>query len=289
MIRALIRTMRPHQWVKNLFVLAPLVFAKELLHPDVALRSLVAFGLFCLASSTVYILNDLADVDADRAHPVKRHRPIASGELPETVARTVGLMMGGGVVLVGITLDLMFAGAVFAYLLLNLAYTFKLKRIAYIDVMCITTGFELRVLGGGLAAEVELSTYLLVVTFLLASFLGFGKRLHELQQGEHSVKQRSVLQNYDHRTLLLLLRSTGLATLVVYVVYALDVQTRTAFGTDYLVVTALMPAFGIMRFIKLVDGDAGEDSPTEAMLQDRPFLANLVAWAALVTLIIYLG
>lgn len=289
MIRALVRTMRPHQWVKNLFVLAPLVFAKELLHQDHALRSVVAFGLFCLASSTVYILNDLADVDADRAHPVKRHRPIASGQLPETIARTVGLMMGGAVVLVGSALDLMFAVTVLAYLLLNLAYTFRLKRIAYVDVMCITTGFELRVLGGGLAAEVELSTYLLGVTFLLASFLGFGKRLHELQQGEQSIKQRSVLQNYDHGTLLLLLRSTGIATLLVYAIYTVDPQTRAAFGTDYLIVTALMPAFGILRFIKLVNGEAGEDSPTEAMLKDRPFLVNLVAWAALVMLIIYLG
>jgi len=283
----LIRTMRPHQWVKNLFVLTPLVFAQELGELGPALRTLAAFGLFCLASSAVYILNDLADVEADRAHPVKRNRPLASGDVPTGVARGVGLVLAGAVLVGAACLGPWVVASIGGYLLLNLAYTFGLKRIAYVDVLSITAGFELRVLAGTFAAVVPPTTYLLVVTFLLATFLGFGKRMHELVQGENATKQRAVLSRYNRRTLLTLLYVTGLATVVTYVVYTLDPANRLTFGTDYLLLSAPMPLFGVLRFLHLVRSHPEVESPTEDMLRDAPFLANLALWGAVVLGLLY--
>jgi 4-hydroxybenzoate polyprenyltransferase len=279
--------MRPHQWVKNLFVLAPLVFAKELGEAGPALRTAAAFGLFCLASSTVYILNDLADIEADRAHPVKRNRPLASGQVPTAVARAVGLGLAAFVLAASTFLGGWVVASIGGYLALNLAYTFGLKRIAYVDVLSITAGFELRVLAGTFAAQVPPTLYLLVVTFLLATFLGFGKRMHELVQGEGATKQRAVLARYNRRTLLALLYTTGLATVATYVVYTLDPSNRSAFGTDYLLLSAPMPLFGVLRFLHLVRTQPEVESPTEEMLKDKPFLANLALWVVVVLSLIY--
>jgi 4-hydroxybenzoate polyprenyltransferase len=287
MLLGLIRAMRPHQWVKNLFVLAPLIFAKELLVWPLAFKAGAAFALFCLASSTVYILNDLGDVEVDRAHPVKRHRPIASGLLPIGVARNTAIATGLSSLVGGALLNPLLATTILGYLTLNLAYSRRLKRVAYLDVMCIAAGFELRVMAGAFAAEVPASAYLLVVTFLLAAFLGFGKRMHELMQGEQAHKQRSVLKAYDERTLTVLLYLTALATVATYAVYALDPSTREAFGTDYLAVTTVMPLFGVLRFLYLVRRRHVAESPTEDMLRDVPFLANLALWGVVVLALIY--
>ncbi|MFW5925763.1 MAG: decaprenyl-phosphate phosphoribosyltransferase [Myxococcota bacterium] len=281
--------MRPHQWVKNLFVVAPLVFAKELFDPSMSLRTVWAFALFCLASSTVYYLNDLADVEADRTHPVKRHRPIASGAVPYTVARRVATGMALLAVAGGLVLGVSFLAAIVSYLVLNLAYSAHLKRMPYVDVLSIAAGFELRVLGGAFAAGVTASVYLLVVTFLLATFLGFGKRMHELQQaGERSV-QREVLRAYHPTTLHVLLYATATATFLAYALYTLDPVTRAFFGSNVLVATAPFTLFGVLRFLHLVRHRPEAESPTEEMLRDKPFLVNLGLWAAAVVLIIYLG
>ncbi len=281
--------MRPHQWVKNLFVIAPLVFAKGLMNEAMVLRTLAGFALFCLAASSIYVLNDLADVEADRAHPKKSSRPIASGRVPVPVARgaTIGLVAisVSGALLV----NRAFAAVVVGYLVLNVAYTFRLKRVAYVDVLCITSGFELRVLGGTFAAEVHPTAYLLLVTFLLATFLGLGKRMHELIQGANATKQRTVLQHYDPTTLRFLLHLFGLTTVGTYLVYTLDAHTRGFFGTDYLALTTPFALFGVVRFLRLVQHRPNSESPTEEMLRDKPFLANLAAFVLVVVGLIYFG
>lgn len=288
MLAGIFRTMRPHQWVKNLFVVAPLVFAKELGVVEPAVRTVIAFALFCLASSTIYLINDLADVEADRAHPVKKNRPIASGRVSEGAAKVAAGVLAltalGGSFALGLNVLAPIAG----YLLLNVAYTFSLKRVAYVDVLCIATGFELRVLAGTFAAMVDPTLYLLVVTFLLATFLGFGKRMHELIQGTNAKKQRAVLENYSKKTLTGLLYATSAATLVTYAVYTLDPSTATYFGTVHLWATIPFTLFGVGRFLNLVLHRPEAESPTEEMLRDKPFLLNLVFWGAAVVAIIYL-
>lgn len=281
--------MRPHQWVKNLFVIAPLVFSKELFEPQMTLRTAWAFVLFCLASSTVYFLNDLADVEADRAHPVKRHRPIASGRVSVPAAQRTATAMALVAVGGGLLLGVGFVATVVTYLVLNLAYSARLKRIPYVDVLSIAAGFELRVLGGALAVPVAPSNYLLVVTFLLATFLGFGKRMHELRQAGEKSEQRSVLEAYHPTTLNVLLYATATATVAAYVLYTLDPHTRAFFGTEFLVATSPFTLLGVLRFLHLVRSRPHAESPTEEMLRDPPFLLNLALWAGAVLLVIYLG
>src|SRR4051812_16769534 len=180
-VRGAIRTIRPHQWVKNLFVLAPVIFAKHLTHPSIIKSALGAFGVFCLLAGAVYTLNDLVDVEADRVHPVKRHRPIPSGRVPVPVAKGlfVGLVLAafaGGALL----LPWAFTVVAAVYFAQNIASSFKLKKIAYVDVGCIALGFVLRVLAGGVATGTTISTYMLVCAAFLSLFLGLGKRRHEL-------------------------------------------------------------------------------------------------------------
>jgi len=289
MIRGLVRTMRPRQWVKQLFVLAPLVFAKELFAPGPVARAAIGFLAFSLLASAVYILNDLVDVEADRAHPIKKSRPIASGAVPESAAKRAFVVLVLVALGLGVGLAWQFAFAAGAYLLLNIAYSLRLKQIAYVDVLCIAAGFELRVVAGSYAAGVPPSVYLLVVTLLLALFLGFGKRMHELVAQGSEGKTRSVLSQYSRRTLTTLLYITALATTATYAVYTLDPVTRTTFGTRYLVLTTAFTLFGVLRFLHLVRRDGKSDSPTEEMLRDKPFIANLVLWVVAVIAVIYFG
>ena len=189
----------------------------------------------------------------------------------------------------GLLVSPAFVGTVAGYLVLNLAYSIRLKRIPYLDVLCIALGFELRVLAGAFAADVPASAYLIVVTFLLALFLGFGKRMHELSHSDNASSQRSVLRGYGKRTLRILLFATGACTLGTYVVYTLDPNTAHAFGTSHLVVTAPFTLFGVLRFLHIVSHRRRAESPTEEMLRDWAFLGNLILWAITVVLVIYLS
>ena len=292
MLSGLLRTMRPHQWVKNLFVLAPLVFARELFEPAAALRAFAGFVAFCILAGSVYVLNDLVDVEADRVHPVKKNRPIASGRITVPQARGAFVVLVSLALGSALALGLPFFGAVAAYLVLQLLYSFRLKKVAYLDVLCIALGFELRVLAGSFAARVPASAYLLVVMFLLAAFLGLGKRAHELaalalRSGGAPGQTRAALRAYDLRTLTPLLYATGAATVLTYVVYTLDPRTVEQLGTQYLPLSALCTFFGVARFVHLVRRKADAESPTDAMLRDWPFLGNLGLWAAAVVAIVY--
>ena len=283
-----VKSMRPHQWVKNLFVLAPVVFAKDIFNPELLVRSFGAFGVFCLLASAVYTMNDLVDVEADRAHPIKRFRPIPSGRVPVGAAKVMA---------VGLTVlafagafygPLPFAAVVVAYFLQNVAYSFKLKKVAYVDVTLIATGFVLRVVAGGYATGIHVSWYLLACTALLALFLGFGKRRHELAQAaRNAAKQRSALQAYTPNALTTALALTGVATIVTYVAYTLDSATRAFFKSDWLWLTAPCVVYGVLRFVQLVAGRPKAESPTQEMLRDVPFVLNLVVWVIIVIAIVY--
>ena len=289
LVKGLIKTIRPHQWVKNVFVLAPMFFDKDLVSaapngdPSLNLRvtgmALLGAAVFCLLAGAVYTINDLVDVEADRIHPVKRNRPIASGAVPESLAWPFTLALV--VVALGISLwklNYAFAAVAALYFVENIAYSFKLKKVAFLDVGLIAFGFVLRVYAGGLATGTKVSWYMLACTALLALFLGFGKRRHELE-GEHAGKQRAALA------------ATGLATAATYIAYTLDHSTQAFFQTSYLWLTAPFVVFGIVRFLMLVSGHAGRglksESPTQEMLSDVPFVLNIVSWCIVVVAIVY--
>jgi decaprenyl-phosphate phosphoribosyltransferase len=298
-LRGLIKTLRPHQSVKNLFVLAPIFFHKDVFvqtaqGPFLNLRwtgrALAATGIFCLLAGAVYTINDLADIGADRLHPIKCERPIASGLVPESLARA----MAASLVVVSLAFSYWLAPALALVALIyfgeNVLYSFKLKRFAFVDVVVIAFGFVLRVIAGGIAADVHVSAYMFACTALIALFLGFGKRRHELAL-ENASSHRMALETYTPRSLNVALAAAGTATLLTYVAYTLDPATRAYFNSNYLWLTAPFTAFGIVRFVLLVSGRAGRgiraESPTQEMLRDVPFVLNLVLWVAVVVAIVY--
>ncbi len=287
----MLRTMRPHQWVKNLFVVAPVVFAKQLTHPQVIKGGISALVVFCLLASAVYTLNDLVDVDADRVHPVKRRRPIASGvvSVPLAKAMVAGLL---ALALAGAALaPPAFAAVALSYFLLNVAYSFRLKNVAYVDVGCIATGFVFRVLAGGYATSTPVSGYMIACTAALALFLGFGKRMHEIGSA-NATKQRAALQRYSPGVLLAAMAVTGLASVVTYIAYAHDEHTRAFFRSadgleNWLWLTSLHPLIGVLRFVQLTRTRTTAESPTQEMLRDTPFMLNLAMWIIEVVVIVY--
>jgi 4-hydroxybenzoate polyprenyltransferase len=285
-VRGMIREMRPHQWVKNLFVLAPVVFGKELTNPKFIMKALGAFGIFCLLAGAVYTLNDLVDAPADRVHPVKRYRPIASGRVPVPVAKAMVVVLVL-VALGGAALGpLPFFFVALGYFVQNVAYSFALKRVAYLDVGFIALGFVLRVLAGGFATHTPVSGYLIACTALLALFLGFGKRRHELA-GANAAKQRAALEAYSPRTLTVALAITGVATVANYVAYTLDPKTAAIFKTPWLPVTTIHAVFGVVRFLQLVVNRPKSESPTQEMLRDVPFVVNFGLWVIEMIVFLY--
>lgn len=284
--RPIVRSLRPHQWVKNVFVLAPVIFSLKVFSDvDAVIRSMVAFGLFCLAAGAVYLLNDVLDRSEDKLHPVKCHRPVASGALPLTTAIQAATTLVGVVLACGFALDHRIALVLMGYLVLNLLYSKVLKRVSFIDVITIALGFVLRVVGGGLAARAPVSDWLIVCTMLLAMFLGFGKRRHELtalatDDGDGRTHTRAVLESYSLPLLDVALILTASATIVAYTLYTRDLHTVATFGTDRLWWSAPFIATGIARFVWLVRRER-PTSPTEQMLRDPPFLVNMALWVLL--------
>ncbi len=300
LIRGLIKTIRPHQWVKNVFVMAPMVFAKDLvqngadghatLRLDVTGKAVIGTFVFCLLAGAVYTMNDLVDVEADRVHPVKRNRPIASGAVPVGVAKPFAVGLVVIAMLLALKLNVLFALVAGAYFVENILYSFKLKKVAFLDVGLIALGFVLRVIAGGYATDVKVSWYMIACTALLALFLGFGKRRHELE-GATAGKQRQALEAYTKGGLNVALVVTGLATIVTYTAYTLDPATQEFFHSNYLWLTAPFTFFALARFLMLVSGRAGRgrkaESPTQDMLSDVPFVLNLILWTIIVAVLVY--
>lgn len=278
-----LRALRPTQWVKNLFVLAPLLFAQRLTDPESLFRAALAFLAFCCAASGVYLLNDLSDRERDQQHPTKKLRPIASGALSVPAAKVgiVGLWLTSGVL--SLFLGKLFGFTIIAYLVINVLYSFFLRSVPIVDVSVIALGFLLRVVSGGEAIGVPLSHWIILNSFLLAFFMGLGKRYQELVT--HGAESgRSSLAGYQPGWLRALLYSTGALTAAAYVMYAISAETHHAFGTGLISFTSPFPALAIGRFIQLCE--RREMSPTEAILKDAPFLVIVGLWSVLVILMV---
>jgi len=287
---ALVKTLRPHQWVKNLFVAAPLVFSRHLLEPAYVLRAAIAVAAFCALSGAVYAFNDVRDVDADRAHPKKQHRPIASGALSERAAMSSAGILAVGALAACVILDWRVGVFAAAYLAQNILYSIKLKHVAFLDVSLIASGFILRVLAGAAAIDVVASHWLLICTALLALFLGLGKRAHELAWAERTGSDkvtRAALSGYRMPVVRLAMLVLAAATCVAYVMYTMDERTVHMFGTNRLFYSAPFVALGILRFLFLALWYPKDESPTEAMLKDPWFLLDLAGAVVTILYIIY--
>lgn len=286
--RAVIKTLRPRQWVKNAFVLAPLVFAQRLLDPQAVALACLGFACFCGLSGAVYALNDLLDRHADREHPTKRFRPIASGELSPRGALILSATLALGALGTAFAMTPWLGVVAVTYLSVNLGYSLGLKHIAYLDVILIASGFMLRVLAGAFVIDVPASGWLLLCTGLLASFLGLGKRLHEIRAvAAKGNATRASLRAYKVGVVRVLLRVLAVATIGAFGAYTQAAHTVEMFGTRALLASVPFCAFGLLRYLALTDQADRPESPSDAMLRDRVFLANLAVWTIAVGLILY--
>ena len=286
----LLTALRPRQWAKNLFVLAPLVFAHRLTDTEALGRGLLAFGAFCAAASAAYLLNDVVDREEDRRHPLKSRRPIASGALAVPVAVGSALVLAALAVLAASRIGSGFAGWRGGSLALNLAYSWRLKQVVILDVMTIAMGFVVRVLAGAAAAAVPVSSWLLLCTTFLSLFLAFSKRRHELStlQGA-AADQRRVLSSYSPAFLDQMINVVTASAVVSYALYAVAPETVAKYGGEQLTFTIPMVLFGIFRYLFLIHQRPGERNPTEAILSDPPFLINLLVWGLAVVWVVYRG
>jgi len=265
------------------FVLAPLVFARKFLDEKALYASLGAFGLFCLASSSVYLLNDLLDRKRDRLHPRKRNRPIAAGTVPPAIVVAAALMTAGAALAGASFLGGRFASVLAGYLLLNLAYSIRLKQVVILDVMIIAAGFVLRTWAGSVAVAVGMSEWLILCTALIALFLGFVKRRQELVSAEEAgTGIRASLDHYSRGFLDQGISAVTASTLIAYSLYAFSPETAAKLHTPYMAWTLLPVIYGLCRYLYLVYSRGKGESPARLVLRDRPLLGTLLAWGALV-------
>jgi 4-hydroxybenzoate polyprenyltransferase len=286
--RALLVSIRPHQWTKNLVVFAPLALSKHLFEAEAFGRAALAFILFCGLSGAVYLVNDLADLERDRRHPQKRLRPLASGALAPRRAALFAAVLTFVCLGLGPLLGGPFALCALIYLLLNLAYSFGLKGVVILDVIAISLGFVLRAVAGALAIAVQFSDWLLVCTTLLALFLALAKRRHELTSlNDAASDHRPILAEYSPYLLDQMISVVTASCLMAYAFYSMAPETVEKYRTDRLAWTIPFVLYGIFRYLYLVHRREQGGSPTDILLTDRPLLLDVALWALTIILIVY--
>jgi 4-hydroxybenzoate polyprenyltransferase len=282
--------MRPEQWLKNGFVLAPMVFSGLLDDPHAWGRSLLAVAAFCAASSAVYLVNDILDRESDRRHPSKRNRPIAAGEISVATALVTSVVLAGGAMTAAFSLGKLFAAVLGAYILLVVFYSAVLKRVVFIDVLVLAAGFVLRVVGGAVAIDVPVSRWLLLCAYLLALYLALGKRRSELALlGGDAGTHREVLGHY---TLALVDQAISVvlgATVLAYTLYTVAPDTVAKVGSEGLMVTVPVVLYGLFRYLYLLHRHELGGSPTRVLVTDRPLLITVIVWLVVAAVVINVG
>ena len=284
----LVRSLRPQQWTKNLFVFAGLLFSGRLIDRAAWPAALAAFLIFCGLSGAVYLVNDVLDRAADAQHPIKKHRPIASGALTPGVALTAALVLAVVCVAAAAAVNTGLAITAVSYVVLLGAYSAALKHYVIIDVLTLSAGFVLRAVAGAVAIGVPISHWLLVCSTLLALFIGLSKRRHELTLlSDGAAGHRPILQEYSPYLLDQMISVVTAATLVAYSVYTISSETAERLGSDRLGLTIPFVLYGIFRYLYLVHRRDGGGSPSELLLTDRPLLVCVALWVAAVVLVLY--
>ena len=289
MMWGLFISLRPRQWVKNLFVFAGLVFAQRLFTASVW-PAIGAFAIFCALSGAIYLLNDVADRDKDRLHPRKRERPIASGLLPVPLALGSALILVVGGLVAATALSPRFAAVALAYVGLLSVYSVVLKHVVIVDVLTVAVGFVLRAVGGALAIGVDISGWLLICTILIALFLALGKRRYEYLtlEGE-AARHRPILAEYSAGLLDQMIAVVTASTVTAYALYTMSPETVAKFHTPLLPATLPFVLYGIFRYLYLLYRRQLGGNPTDIVLRDRALLLNSLLWLAVVLVLLYGG
>ncbi len=280
--------MRPQEWVKNLLVFAGLIFSRSLLDAGNITTSIFGFAIFCLASSGIYIFNDLCDLENDRQHPTKSKRPLASGSLNVNVARVAMVMCFGAAVLGALRLNALFALIIGVYLVTFLAYSVKLKQVVILDVVLIASGFVLRAISGAILIGVAISEWLVLCTSMVALLIGFGKRYHELALLEDTAgKHRANLDEYSTTFLRSMMNICGAAAVITYALYTRDENTVARLGSQGMLFTIPFVVYGVFRYLFLVHESSVAGNPVKILFYDQATRLNFILWVTAVVLVIY--
>jgi len=278
-----IKLLRPKQWIKNLFVFAAIAFSKNIFNADAFMKVLLAFFAFCMVSSCIYILNDIVDMEKDRQHPRKRKRPIAAGIVSRLEAGFIMVILAPLSLVPSFLLDPVFGVIILVYILNNVLYSLKIKHVVILDVMSIALGFLLRVSGGAVVIDVEMSPWLLLCTLLLSLFLGFSKRRNELFILEGNAdKHRKILEEYSLQFIDNMLSIVTASTVMAYSLY-----TFSAHSNKYMMITIPFILYGIFRYQYIVYKKNEGGSPDEIVLSDKPLIINILLWITSSIIIIY--
>lgn len=285
-----LRALRPKQWIKNLIIAGPLIFSNNLFDADKLLLVIFAIALFSAAASAIYLVNDVADIEKDRLHPQKKTRPIAAGKVPVAAALTLAAILAAGSLAVGWSFDKSFGAILTLYVAINGAYSFWLKNVVIIDVMTLSMGFVFRVLAGAAAIAVPASDWIIMCTMLLALFLGFAKRRHELiLLSDDADGHRKSLKNYSPYLLDQLIMIVTAATVMSYALYTVSPHTIEQFHTNKLIYTMPFVLYGIFRYLFLIHQREEGGNPTKVFFTDFPLIVNIGLWFAACIFIIYYG
>jgi 4-hydroxybenzoate polyprenyltransferase len=286
--RTILVSIRPEQWTKNLVVFAALLFGRQLFELEAVAVSAAAFAIFCGLSGVVYLVNDVLDREADRRHPIKARRPIASGALSPRAALAAALVIGTVALFAAFFVGTAFFVTACVYLALLTLYSGPFKHMVILDVLTIAIGFVLRAVAGALAVDVPISHWLLVCTILLALFLALAKRRQELVMlADAATGHRRSLGEYSAYLLDQMIAIVGAATIMGYALYTVSPETVAKFGTDQLLLTLPFPIYGLFRYLYIVHQKHGGGSPAETLLRDRPLLLCVLLWAIGVVLVVY--
>ena len=288
-ILKLFELIRPKQWIKNLFLFAPILFAGQLLNLGLLSKNFIAFIAFCGVSSCVYIINDIVDIESDRVHRKKRYRPLASGDITVRTAVIFLIILFILTLLLSLTLNLYFGITVFTYFVINILYSFKVKHIVILDVFFVSFGFMLRVAAGAAAISVPVSSWMILTTIFVSLFLAVSKRRAELSQieQENIEKQRKVLDHYaiEFTEQMNTIAATG--TIICYALYTVSSKAISTFQTDKLIYTTPFVIYGIFRYLYLIHKKNLGESPTQIVTKDIPIIINTIIWFIASALIIY--
>jgi len=288
MFKSLITLARPSQWLKNGIVLAALIFAGAVMQLDKVITAIWAMAIFCLLSSVIYYFNDLIDCEIDKQHPFKKNRPLASGAVSKKTAVFVMLLLLVIALYLSWLINFNFLLISAVFVVFNFLYTIWLKQIVIIDVMSIAISFILRAYAGALAIDVPASKWLLINTLLLALFLGFGKRRHELIFMEQDASMhRKILDKYSPYLLDQLIGVVTPAVVVIYMLYSFSPEVSDKLGTQNLFLTIPFVIYGIFRYLYLIHKEEQGGSPTEVLINDKPILITVILWIITVIIILY--
>lgn len=286
MIKPVVQLARPQQWIKNIFIFLPLFFDGKLLHLDLLSADSILFVAYCLAASGVYCFNDIYDAEADRSHPLKKNRPVASG----SVTKSAAFMMMATCFLASILFIIIFfyhepskmwrlIGVITFYILMNIAYCVKLKQMAIVDVFIIATGFVLRIIAGGFATGIHLSQWIVLMTFLLALFLAFAKRRDDVVIYEDTgVLTRKNVSRYNLAFMNQAIGIVASITMVCYIMYTVSPEVTERFHSHYVYITSVYVLAGIIRYLQVTLVDVRSGSPTKILLKDRFIQACIIGW-----------